>query len=428
MLIEGPTNRRSVRLLALTLSLLLLVTLVTGCWDKRELEDIGFVLALGLDKGEQEPYRFTVQIAIPIQIAPGRSGGGPGVITETVEGSTLDQVTTYMSSFRHKTVSFEHNKLVVIGKELAQAGLLPLLGETVRDRGLRRTSYLLVSTGTAGSILQALEAERNPAAAIEELVRLTGFTGLAPETTLHNWLTRYEGQSVSPVAPVIGPPRSPTKSGLDQDGEGGGGAGSRDGGEATVAGAPSPPKLQVMGTAVFRDDRLVDIMSGVESQAYLLMVGQLSRTALTVSIKDPEAVVTTIVKGEKPKRSMTVEGSTVKLKETIVFEGDVTQFMTKQKYFFDNTQLENVAKQVGANVKGIAEGLVQRMQGLGVDPFGFANLARARMSTYDEWTQFDWRPVYQQAEVSLTVKSFLRRTGATLTPLRENPFSEDGGQ
>ncbi len=425
-------SRRPIALAALVLALALAATLTGGCWDHAELEDLGFVLALGLDKGEQAPLRVTVQIAVPAQIAPGRSGSGPGVITETVEGFSLDQVITYISSFRHKQITLGHNKLVVFGKELAEQGILAWLGETVRDREMRRSNDMLISTGTAAEILQALNTERNPAAAIEELLLLTRYTGLAPRVTLHEWLTDYEGRIRAPVAPVIGPPRSPEKSGLDQGGnDSGGGGGSSGGGGAgheTGAGAQAPPKLQVMGTAVFRGDRLVDIMSGLESQVYLMMTGRLSRTVLSMPLKEPQAEVTIRVKGEKPKSSLTYVGSTAEIKQTLVFEGDITQFVYRGRYLTNQKELDNVAKQVGDHVKGIAQELVTRMQGLGVDPFQYGGLVRRRLSSYEEWRQFDWVPVYQKAEVSIEVKSFVRRTGATLWPLREvRPDSQGGG-
>jgi len=432
---ERKGFRRSVRLAALALIMSLVVLPAGGCWDHKELEDVAFVLAMGLDKGERAPLRVTVQVAVPTQIAPGRSGAGPGVVTETVEGYTIDQVMTYMSSFHHKRMSLEHNKIIVFGKDLAMEGIHHLIAEALRDREIRRSNYILVSTGTAAEILQALSSERNPAAAIEELVQLTVFTGLAPRTNLHEWLSAYEGRLRAPVAPVIGPLRSPRQSGLGQegggdsgDGSGGGdgdgagqgaGGGGAGGGGTAAATCPGISRLQVMGTAVFRGDFLVDLMSGEESQVYLMMTGELKRTDMTLHIQNPSAMVTVRLKGEQPRRRLTYEGSTAKIKQTIVFEGDITQFVYLGKYLTTQQDLNNVARQVGEHVRGIAQELVARMQGLGVDPFEYAALARRRLSTYEEWKKFDWPAVYRRAEVSIEVKSFIRRIGATLQSLHE---------
>ena len=39
--------------------------LLTGCWDKVEIEDLAYVIAIGLDKTEGENLVITYQIAIP---------------------------------------------------------------------------------------------------------------------------------------------------------------------------------------------------------------------------------------------------------------------------------------------------------------------------------------------------------------------------
>src|SRR5690554_5230466 len=57
------------------LALLLLVPLLTGCWNKSEIEEGAYVLAAGIDEGQTYPYAITVLIAKPNALA-GKDGGG----------------------------------------------------------------------------------------------------------------------------------------------------------------------------------------------------------------------------------------------------------------------------------------------------------------------------------------------------------------
>lgn len=50
-----------------------MIFLLTGCWDSRELTDIGFVVALAIDKGEKKNIRVTVQI-----VNPANTSNSPG--------------------------------------------------------------------------------------------------------------------------------------------------------------------------------------------------------------------------------------------------------------------------------------------------------------------------------------------------------------
>lgn len=47
----------------------LLPFLITGCYDRKELDDLAYAIALGIDKGEEENLNITYQIAIPLKIS-----------------------------------------------------------------------------------------------------------------------------------------------------------------------------------------------------------------------------------------------------------------------------------------------------------------------------------------------------------------------
>lgn len=60
------------------LMLLLCTIFIAGCWDRKEINDIAFVIGIAVDK-EQDNYRSSLQIALPGQSgSTGSSGGGGG--------------------------------------------------------------------------------------------------------------------------------------------------------------------------------------------------------------------------------------------------------------------------------------------------------------------------------------------------------------
>lgn len=50
--------------------------LLTGCWDKREINQLAFVQGLGIEKGKDDMIHLIVQILKPGLLATG--GGGAG--------------------------------------------------------------------------------------------------------------------------------------------------------------------------------------------------------------------------------------------------------------------------------------------------------------------------------------------------------------
>ncbi|NLG79633.1 MAG: Ger(x)C family spore germination protein, partial [Firmicutes bacterium] len=57
--------------------LLFLVTVVcaSGCWDRTEVDDLAFIMAIGLDEAPNDQVYVTFHIAVPRAVA---GGGGSG--------------------------------------------------------------------------------------------------------------------------------------------------------------------------------------------------------------------------------------------------------------------------------------------------------------------------------------------------------------
>lgn len=58
-----------------TIAPLLCLSLLTGCWDRTEINDLAFVLAGGFDLAENGQLEATLQIALPTEVPTATSGG-----------------------------------------------------------------------------------------------------------------------------------------------------------------------------------------------------------------------------------------------------------------------------------------------------------------------------------------------------------------
>lgn len=66
-----------IRTFRVALMLLLCTLFIAGCWDRKEINDIAFVIGIAVDK-EEENYRSSLQIALPGQSGTTGSSGGGG--------------------------------------------------------------------------------------------------------------------------------------------------------------------------------------------------------------------------------------------------------------------------------------------------------------------------------------------------------------
>ena len=106
-------------------------TLLAGCYDSREIDDMAYVVSLGLDKGKTNALRLTIQIAIPV--ATGAGGGGEGgggggegsdsSFITTIETPSLYSGLNMANNYISKQLNMSHAKVIVISEEIAREGV-----------------------------------------------------------------------------------------------------------------------------------------------------------------------------------------------------------------------------------------------------------------------------------------------------------------
>lgn len=133
--------------------------LLSGCWERRELNELAFVLGMGIDKADAG-YRVTMQVVIPSSLsAPnvGGTGGGVPILVKSLTVPTVYEAEKQFSLMNSRTAYFGHIRVLVIGEELARAGIGEVLDVLKRSREPRNDFYAIVAKGTtAEEVLQIL--------------------------------------------------------------------------------------------------------------------------------------------------------------------------------------------------------------------------------------------------------------------------------
>ncbi|MCC5910017.1 MAG: Ger(x)C family spore germination protein, partial [Clostridiaceae bacterium] len=176
--------KRQLRLCIKYLPILMIVVL-TGCWDYTEVEDRGYVLGLSIDKafpiprglddldeylGEREleimplqegdpKYAYTVQIPIIPEavVKPEGAGGGGGAEERawnlTIVGNNFFEVNRQLSTRLDFPPFYEHLKVIVISEEVAREGIMEPLDMFLRDHEMRRRTRLFITPHEAKKAL-----------------------------------------------------------------------------------------------------------------------------------------------------------------------------------------------------------------------------------------------------------------------------------
>lgn len=175
------------RILNICLFGLLLLSL-SGCADMVEINDRIYVLGIGIDKGEKEPYTlYTFQVSDP------NSKEGKGCINVPILSANLTEATRELNRNSAKTVNFEHLSAVVLGEEMAKDGFEKEMNALFMDMSIRRSAALVGCEGKAQTLLQSSIMEGNTARLLDALLLSydEGITNSFLNSTLHRLYMQF---------------------------------------------------------------------------------------------------------------------------------------------------------------------------------------------------------------------------------------------
>ncbi|MED4079074.1 Ger(x)C family spore germination protein, partial [Lysinibacillus fusiformis] len=159
----------------IVLSLIFLILILSGCWSKRELNDLALVAALGIDFIDGE-YAISVQVIDPSQVSLKQSANGQApVVTYHAEGKTVFEAVRKILALSPRKLYFAHLQLVVVGEELADNGIRDSVDFLARDQEIRNDFTIIVSQqATAKDVLNVLTPiEKIPASKMLNSLKIT---------------------------------------------------------------------------------------------------------------------------------------------------------------------------------------------------------------------------------------------------------------
>ena len=387
-----------VRLTAGVLCLMLLA----GCWNRRELNQLGIVLAVGLDQGRTpDEISMTVQVentAVPSGGGAGGGGGGGGgggeqkaYVNIKNYGTEVFSIIRDYNSVMTRKLYFPHNLVIVLGEDVAKSGLNRYLDFFLRDPESRMTVRLMVAKGTAYNALsQQPYLEQAPAIDFTQLIETQHHnTSETPDVDLFDYLVARVSTGFVPVVPLISI-------------------------EKTDEGTTSV----VAGCAVIADGRMVGELNGVQTRGMQWITGQAKSSIVNLNAAD--GAVSIEISRVKSKIKATVgDDGTPSVKVDI----DVTGNLGSQQGMVNQAQpttMKYLEKQLADYVKAEAKLALLLAQEMRADIFGFGQ----KFSRYHpkEWELMknNWVTIFTKLDVEITVNSTIKGTGKLTLPAQHH--------
>jgi spore germination protein KC len=388
------------------LFLIVLCLFLTGCWDKQELNELAIVMALGVDKVEDE-YLVSVQVVVPGEVSSTKGGTGRSPVTLLqAKGETINEAIRKLATVSPRKMYLGHLQIVVIGEPLAEEGIASLLDFLSRYWETRADFYLMIARdNNAEKILNVQTTiESIPANHIFDM--------------LHTAERRLASASAMTFADLI----------IDTEREGKEGVltgiyvlGEQESGSSkqNVESITPSAHTKIDGVAVFKEDKLLGWLTENESRAYNAVVNDIKTSIGTVSCPKGGKVSIDISNFNSKLKSMIVNGKP-EIEVDIKISGNLGDVdcnidISKEKTIkmLEKLYEEEVEKDIIHTIKVVQDEF-------GSDIFGFG--ANIHQNNPTEWNKIknNWDAGFSELPVNVKVKAEIRHSGSVINPIQEN--------
>jgi len=393
------------RRLYLVLIVLLLCTMMNGCWSAREINQLAMITAMGVDR-DDNVIKLTVHIVLGGSSGGEGQGSGAPVWVTSATGNSLSEAVFNLNRVVSKMPFTAHTFVLIIGEEMAREGVAQILDWVGRDRELRDTLLLAVALGSAEDILM-LEPKMTqlPSEYIEALLRLGARTGAIPNAHLLPIRIAYANrpamQMMMPLIQVQPQEDTGGGSGGENPAEGSGESGEEE---------QKPESLELIGTAVFRDDKMVGTLDLRETRGVAWLTGQISNAL--VSINRQEGQVTQLADFAQVKYRLRRDGDAPILEARVTQDGVLRSWPLNQEYGITPTILAQLEEDLVQVIEEEIQVALAKLQGeYNADVIGLGE--RLRRLDSELYESLDWNLAFPIMKLATNIEASFRRIGLT---------------
>jgi spore germination protein KC len=381
-----------------------MVCILSGCWDREELEDKSYVIGLGLDRSkEKDKIKVTMLLANP-EVGSMQGGGGstekPREII-TFDANDFIAAKATANAVISRSISYELLRIFVVSEEFARDSIFPtIFAEVLKDKEIRLNSYIAVSKEKASQYFldNKPRMETRPHKYFQFMVNHGIENGLIPDSNLFRYFQTTDRGSDLFLAMYTMAKREKNPKIKRED--------EYTAGELNATGELDD--TQFIGSAVFKNGVMFDTLTGQETRTINILDDTTNIKDILVNMPDPfsdnkKQFAARIMKTENNKVKMNLKGITPKIFITIPLQLEI----------MSNPSMVNFTKEKNRRIlkKSIADYLEKANEDLlkktqtkfkGI-PYPLPVYSKKYFGTIQEYKKFNWAKAYPRADIRVKV-------------------------
>lgn len=381
--------------------ILIILFLMTGCWNYQELNSLAISTAMAIDKKNDE-YEVSILIANSKKNQVSSKEGESQTVVYSAKGKSISEALKNIDLENPRQTYIGHLAVIVISEEVAKEGLDNVLDLLLRDSESTKRFYLAIAKDDeAKSIIKVISPlETFPSQTISTNIKDSSESqAISSAVTYSKFIENTLKKGMNPILPTI------TIEGSASKGE-----------KAKNLESSSLDAILKLSTiAIFKNDKLVGYANKDQSRGINLMLDEIKE--MIVEYKCDKNILVTSLSEVNTNIDIGLKNN--KLEATINVDGIGDIIENNCKLDLTNTKTINkIEKRVNQKVeKIINNGLDLIQKDLKSDVIGFGNILYKKEPKY--FNKINWDKEFPKLNIKVNSNIKITTKGSARQSIKE---------
>lgn len=375
---------------------------MAGCISYVAIDEYGYVMTVGVDKGETYDYRFC--FIVQVEGASQGESDAENVVLSAEGNNIYDAVAVVEVGVPYQ-LNFGRANYMLFSKEVAETGYIArFIDESFKNLGVRRSTKLMVVLGDSLDYCTGVVSKDNPNTSKRQYSILRDYVseGLTPITNIAMFtqnVNAKRGDNIVTLGATDDSIPNEEITGSSQD--------SELNPNSTTAGVERTGGLRAyyMGCAVFDGGTMKGVLSGRDTEIILMAKGMFRAGRITLHHEGGEGHMVLLLKGGgKPKVELSIGGDAPYAKMSVRLQCHIECGEEDMDYNKWNREVKPMLEDY---MEREIERVFTLCRGMNSDAYEIGKYAAMKFHSAEEWEQYDWKSRYPELNMEFDVSLYV---------------------
>lgn len=364
----------------LTIVLIILISIISGNTNVTGIDKYYFVIAIALDKGNNNLLKLSVQIPSNSSNNSKEDGSSQSSSSKiySVEGKSINECITILNNYLSKKINLSHCSALVISEKLAKEGIRSYFNTFNNNSELRHSCQILISSKEALDVLEKVSA-----------------SGEVFSSRLYDYLTTSVNYTAYTEKSTFGTIFQSLNNNYND--------------LSAIYTIVSDDLVQTSGIAIFKNDKMIGTIDVNNSISHSLVSNLLNTCVITINnpFEESSKLDLNISLYKKTKININVINGSPFISISVFPEGTILS--SGQSFdFTNNNNIKIVQNSVNSYLtQNIKDYLYKITKDYNSDIVGFKGIYKSKFLTEEEFNNVHWDEIYQDSFYDVSVNTII---------------------